>query len=142
MSTTRLVKVKLDPGAYMPQRAHSTDAGADLRCMYMFTVEPHSSTLIDTGVHIELPRGTAGLLVSKSGLNTKHKIQTTGLIDEGFTGSIMIRVYNDSSVPYTFNKGDKVSQLVIMPVYYPGFISVDEIDGGERGSHGYGSTGK
>lgn len=142
MSTKELVKVKLDPGAYMPHRAHGTDAGADLRTMYAFTVDAHSSKVIDTGIHVELPKGTAGLLVSKSGLNVKHKIHTTGLIDEGYTGSIMIRVYNDSDVPYFFDNGDKVSQLVIMPVCYSQFISVDDIEGGARGTNGYGSTGK
>lgn len=141
-STVSTIRVQLDEGAHMPERAYRTDAGADLRCIKGFTVPPHSQVKIDTGVHVEVPHNTCVLLVSKSGLNVNHGIRTTGLIDEGFSGSIVVKVYNDSDEPYTFADGDKVSQMVVLPVYYSRFELVDEINAGDRGQGGYGSTGK
>lgn len=134
--------VQLEDGAYMPETAHSTDAGADIRCMEDFTVKAHSSAVIDTGVHVQLPKGTTGLLVSKSGLNVKHDITTTGLIDEGYTGSIVAKVYNHGSTDYRFSAGDKVTQLVILPVVHARYIQQDKIQGGSRGNGGFGSTGR
>ena len=66
------MKIKLDDGAYMPERAHDTDAGLDIRSPIAATVFPKDSVIIDTGVHIELPNNTVGMLKSKSGLNVKH----------------------------------------------------------------------
>lgn len=139
------VAVQLDPGAVMPIRFHGTDAGADLFCkldMEDVTIEPGDSVLIDTGVHVQLPPNTVGMLKSKSGLNCMLACTTTGVIDEGYDGPIKVRVYNHGSYPKTFAAGEKVTQLVIMPVFYPGFYQVDEVEGGERGSDGFGSTGK
>lgn len=137
-----VVKVTLDEGAVPPNRAHATDAGADLCCMEDFTVSPGDSVLVDTGVHVELPPNTVGMLKSKSGLNCMAAMTTTGVIDQGYTGSIKVRIYNNGIFPREFKAGDKVTQLVVMPVYYPTYIVVDEIDGGERGDSGFGSTGR
>lgn len=76
--------VRLDPGAYLPQRAHDTDAGLDLRTPVDAYVRAGGSTVIDTGVHIQLPPGTVGMLKSKSGLNVKDGIVSEGVIDEGY----------------------------------------------------------
>lgn len=140
------MKVYVEDGAYAPSRAHYTDAGIDLRAMENKTVHAHGSAAFHTGVHVELPEGTAGLLVSKSGLNVKHGITSTGLIDEGFTGEIIVRLYNDSNYDYHVNAGDKISQLMVMPVIYEGVEIVPDIScfnlDTERGSNGYGSTGR
>lgn len=136
------MRIKLDEGAFVPSRAHATDAGIDLRTPVAVTVPAHGSAVIDTGVHVELPQGCAGLLVSKSGLNVKHGITSTGLIDEGYTGTILVRLYNHSDTDYTFHEGDKVTQLVVIPVRYERVEIVDSINGGERGDNGYGSTGR
>lgn len=136
------IRFTLDPKAYAPERAHATDAGADLRAPVEVLVPPHDSALVNTGVHIELPMGTCGLLVSKSGLMVHNAITSTGLIDEGFTGEIIIRVFNDSPNWHTFHAGDKVSQVVVLPVCYPTYEYATEISGGERGDNGYGSTGR
>ena len=136
------MKVKLDKGAYMPERAHTTDAGADLRSPNDVTVEPKGSTVIDTGVHIELPINTVGMLKSKSGLNVKHGITSEGVIDVGYTGSIRVKLYNHSDQPYQVKAGDKITQLVVMPILTPNFELVDELEDTERGNGGFGSTGR
>lgn len=136
------IATTLDDGAKLPVRAHETDAGADLCCVEDVTIEPNDSALIDTGVHVQLPPHTVGMLKSKSGLNCMAAMTTTGVIDEGYTGPIKVRVYNHGSYPKEFKAGDKVTQLVVMPVLYPNYYETDEIDGGERGDDGFGSTGK
>lgn len=137
------MKIKLDPGAYTPERAHSTDAGLDIKTPAEVTVPAHGSAVIHTGVHVQLPKGTGGLLVSKSGLNVKHGITSTGLIDEGYTGEILVKLYNHTGENYRFAPGEKVSQLVVFPVTYKDVEIVDELDSGtERGDKGYGSSGR
>lgn len=137
------MKIVLDKGAYEPVRGHSTDAGLDLRTPIEFTIRPHDSYVIDTGVHIELPKGTYGQLFSKSGLNVKYSIVSLGgTVDEGYTGSIVVKLYNESDKEYHFNAGDKVVQLVIMNYIAPDIEYVDRLDDTERGDNGFGSTGK
>ena len=136
------MKVMLDQGAYMPTRGHDTDAGLDLKTPISVAVYPHSCFNIDTGVHVEIPEGYCGLLKSKSGLNTKHMIQTEGVIDTGYTGSIVVAVYNHSDETYIFNAGDKITQLVIVPIALPELELVQSLDETERGDNGFGSTGR
>lgn len=136
------MRVSLDEGAYMPERAHDTDAGADIRTPVDVTVPARGSAIIRTGVHVQLPQGTVGMLKSKSGLNVNHGITSEGVIDEGYTGEVTVKAYNNTDTPYMFRRGDKVTQLVVMPVYYVGFELVDMVDGGTRGLDGFGSTGR
>lgn len=136
------MKIKLDPGAYMPVREHPTDAGLDIRAKYRKIVPARGCAVFNTGVHVQLPPGTAGILVSKSGLNVKYGITSTGLIDEGYDGEICVKLYNHRGATYQVNAGDKISQLVVVPVLYEPVEIVDEIEGGERGNSGFGSTGK
>lgn len=137
----RTVNIQLDDGAYMPERAHDTDAGADLRTPIDFMLFGHSSFSVDTGVHIELPHGYYARVASKSGLNVKHDIISEGVIDEGYSGSIVVRLHNLSKNPHHFAKGDKISQLIIEPVAYADFEQVESVRGGERADGGFGSTG-
>lgn len=136
------MKIKLDKGAIAPTRARDTDAGLDLYSPIEINIPSGWSRYINTGVHIQLPHGTAGLIVSKSGLNVKHGITSTGLIDEGYTGAIRVRLYNKSPEDYQIHIGDKISQLVVIPVLYEPVEIVDSIEGGERGDNGFGSTGR
>lgn len=136
------MKIKLDPMAWIPERAHDTDAGLDLKSPLNITVPARGSAIIDTGVHIQLPPGTAGMLKSKSGLNVKHGITSEGVIDEGYTGSIVVKLYNHTFDDYHVNIGDKISQLVIVPILTPELEFVDDLEGGERGDNGFGSTGR
>lgn len=144
------MKVKLDDGAYAPTRAHGTDAGYDLRSPCCADVPAHGSVTIETGVHVELPvveilgfkMYTAGLIVSKSGLNVKHGITSTGLIDAGYTGSIAVKLYNNTDKPYTIERGDKISQLMITAAFTPFIDLVDSLEETDRGDNGFGSTGR
>lgn len=136
------MKIMLDAGAFAPERAHRTDAGIDLKSPVNRAIKAHGSVRIDTGVHVQLPHRTAGLLVAKSGLNVKHGITSTGLIDEGYTGSIVVKMYNNSDTTYIVHRGDKISQLVVIPVKYEQVKIVDKLDKKtERGAQGFGSTG-
>ena len=136
------MRVKLDSGAIMPTRAFETDAGLDLYSPFYEYIPPHGSVTIDTGVHIELPRNTVGMVKSRSGLNVKHGIQSEGVIDVGYTGSIKVKLYNHSVNGYIVDKGDKISQLVILPILTPDLELVEELEETERGNGGFGSTGR
>ena len=136
------IKVKLDDGAMIPTRAHSTDAGLDIYSREDAIVPAQESTIFDTGVHIELPEGTVGMLKSKSGLNVKHGIVSEGVIDVGYTGSIRVKLYNHSGFDYKVKAGDKISQLVILPILTPTPYLVDSLDATERGDNGFGSSGR
>ena len=136
------MNVMLDEGAFAPTRAHEQDAGLDLYAMEDQVVPARESAVFDTGVHVELPFGCAGLLVSKSGLNVKFDITSTGLIDEGYTGSIKVKLYNHGGYDLTVRRGNKISQLVIFPVRYEPVRLAREINGGDRGNNGFGSTGR
>lgn len=136
------MKIKLDRGAFVPERAHVTDAGADLRSPVDAVVPARGSRIIDTGVHIQLPHGYVGMLKSKSGLNVKYGITSEGVIDEGYTGQIKVKLYNHGDKPYNVARGDKITQLVILPCEYVHFDFVDELEDSERGCGGFGSTGK
>lgn len=136
------MKVKITGHGFKPERAHSTDAGLDIFSPFNTIVRARESVIIKTGVHVQLPENTAGLLVSKSGLNVKHGITSTGLIDQGYTGEITVKLYNNGNRDYKIERGDKISQLVIIPVLYESVELVEELDESERGSNGFGSTGR
>ena len=134
------MRIKLDEGAFPPVREHETDAGMDIRAIQAGIVRAGGSRTFHTGVHVELPKGTAGLFVSKSGLMVHHDITSTGLVDEGFDGEVMVKLFNHGSTDYFVARGDKIGQLVVMPVLYEPVEIVNSINGGERGSNGFGST--
>lgn len=136
------LRVRLDKGAYLPQRAHDTDGGLDIRTPVDAYVRSGGSTVIETGVHIQLPPGTVGMLKSKSGLNVKDGIVSEGVIDEGYTGTILVKLYNHGTEAKQFSRGDKITQLVVLPVLYPRVEQTEEIQGGDRGDGGFGSTGR
>lgn len=136
------MRVTLDAGAFAPVREHKTDAGLDIKSPVDFMVKAGESAVIDTGIHIELPPGTVGLLKSKSGLNVRLGILSEGVVDEGYTGSIKAKLYNHGQLPVAFNRGDKITQLVVMPVRYESVEIVEHLEDTERGTNGFGSTGR
>ena len=122
-----ILEIKLDDGAYRPIRAHRTDAGLDIRAKDHQIVPAKESAVFHTGVHVKLLEGLAGLLVSKSGLNVKHDITSTGLIDSGYDGEIIVKLLNHGGYDYEVFPGDKISQLVIIPVFCPDVFVVDDL---------------
>lgn len=136
------MKVKLDDFAFIPERAHNTDAGLDLKSPICIEIPARSSAVIDTGVHVDLPIGTVGFLKSKSGLNVNHDITSDGVIDVGYTGRIKVKLYNHGIVPYQVLRGDKITQLVVVECHFPDVEIVEELDDTERGNKGFGSTGR
>ena len=154
------MKVKLAPGAYMPERAHPTDAGLDLRSPVSIEIKPaipnadrnlfgmylfskSCCAAIDTGVHVEIPHGYFGKIETKSGLNRNHQIVCCGgVIDENYRGPIVVMVYNFSNEPYIIKAGDKIAQMVIQPYAAPDLELVTELGDTDRGDAGFGSTGR
>lgn len=136
------MKVRLDEWGHMPVRAHETDAGLDIKAPFYAIVPARGSMIFRTGVHVQLPHGTAGIMKSKSGLMVRYGITSDGLIDEGYTGEIVVKLFNHTDYPYQVHAGDKISQMVIVPVRHEEIELVDELDDSERGEGGFGSTGR
>ncbi len=148
------INIVLDDGAIAPTRAHEDDAGLDLYAMEDAVVPARGSAIFDTGVHVELPKvtvytgffaktwRTAGFIKSKSGLNIKHDLISDGVVDVGYTGSIRVKLYNLGDMAYEVKRGDKISQLCIVPVLTPKPKIVKMLTETERGTGGFGSTGR
>lgn len=135
------MKFVVEEGGFAPVREHETDAGVDLKTPKNLVVYPHSSVFVDLKVRVEIPDGHVGLLTSKSGLMSKRGIKTTGTIDNGYAGTIGCKVFNHSDEIVFLSKGDKVTQLVVLPCIMDKVEIVDSITAGERGEDGFGSTG-
>lgn len=136
------MNIILDEDAIMPSKAHEADAGFDLYSREEKTISARSSALFDTGVHIQLPKCTVGFLKSKSGLNVKHGVVSEGVIDSGYTGSIVAKLYNNSDNDYVVKKGDKITQLVILPIISLDLNIVSKLEESSRGNNGFGSSGR
>lgn len=136
------LNIMLDENAIMPTRGHRTDAGLDLISPIDTIIPAHGNAVIDTGVHIQLKENTAGFLKSKIGLNVNHDITSEGIIDVGYTGSIVVKLYNHGNKDYFVRRGDKITQLVVMKIDISELNIVDEFEATERGDGGFGSTGR
>lgn len=144
------LKIRLTDKTLMPTRANPTDAGLDLRAAESKLIQSATPTLIDTGVSVQIPRGHVGLVFSRSGL-AKHGItlsNSVGVIDSDYRGNIMVSVIcnADNERDIFINKGDRIAQLVVVPIVLPEVQVVDEDDeewlNTARGTGGFGSTGK
>ena len=135
------MNVSLDKGAFLPETKHPNDAGYDLKAPFDFSVAMDSRMFINTGVHVELPPNTVGMVKSRSGLNKNYGIQCEGVIDENYRGAIGIVLYNHSNEPVVFKKGDRIGQFVILPCIYTELNVIDELTDTDRGEGGFGSTG-
>ena len=135
------MKITLDEGAVMPQRAHKQDAGLDLYSREEQIIFPCASAVFDTGVHVELPEGTFGKLESKSGLHFRYNIVCLGgVVDASYRGSINVKLTNFGDRPYMIRKGQKIVQMIIQPFLAPELEVVEELSETDRGSNGFGST--
>ncbi len=136
------MRIVLDADAKMPLRAHSSDAGLDLFSRTEQIIPARGSAVFDTGVHVEIPEGYVGFIKSKSGLNVKKNLQAEGVIDAGYTGPIIVKVYNHGEADVVIRAGDKLTQLVILPVLLPELELTENLTETERGFGGFGSTGR
>jgi dUTP pyrophosphatase len=136
---------RLDPRAIVPRRAHDGDAGLDLRALDSFELGPGERAQIRTGIAIALPRGTAGLVLPRSGLAARHGLSVVnapGLIDEGYRGEIQVLLLNtDKEQPFRAEAGDRIAQLVIVDVESPAVVETEDLGDTPRGVGGFGSSG-
>ena len=141
---TETVEVLLH-GAGAPAYAHPGDAGADLVSTEDLTLQPGQRATVGTGVSIALPAGYVALVVPRSGLAAKHGItvvNTPGTVDAGYRGEIKVILLNtDSRESYDIAAGDRIAQLLVLPVTRARFIPVERLPGSQRGEGGFGSTG-
>ena len=138
---------KLNPKAQLPTYGSEQAAGADLyACLDAdVTVEPGKTQFIPTGLAMEIPRGCAGLIYARSSMGAKRGLapaNKVGVIDSDYRGQIMVALHNHGTETQTVTCGERIAQLVITPVFTPGFIEVDELTDTQRASGGFGSTGK
>ena len=134
--------VMLDKGAYMPARAHEDDAGLDLMSPVDAVIPARGYVKIDLGVHCEIPKGHFGKLESRSGMMSRGVTTMGGVIDCNYRGSISVLLENHNDYDIAVHKGDKVTQMIVQPmlsVYPETSIYLEDTD---RGSDGFGSTGR
>ena len=138
----QVVECRVDNAAYLPKRANPTDAGADLRTTEAFELFPGETKLADTGVAVKIPEGFAGFVFNRSGQGKKGIIllNSVGVIDSDYRGNIKIALKNISDDKYEINIGDRIAQLVIMPIILCDFV--DSWNDTKRSIGAFGSTGK
>lgn len=139
------MKVQINDGGYIPQRAHWLDAGADFRSCEDYILNPHDGHVFELNVAVQLPPNTFGYMASKSGLMVNHGVICLGgIIDAGFRGPIKVRMYNTSDTPYHIHEGDKLVQMVVIPCICEDFVQVVQLDSAPdgRNTDGWGSSGR
>jgi dUTP pyrophosphatase len=135
----------LDVDAKTPVRKSVFAAGFDISSSEAVAIEPGKRVLIKTGISIELPRGTWGLLKSRSGLALQYIDVQAGVIDQDYKGEIMVLLHNSGTEYFHVKKGDRIAQMIVQPFGIPNIYAVDQFVNKaavpERGTHGFGSTG-
>jgi dUTP pyrophosphatase len=139
--------VRLDAELPLPSYARLGDAGADLVAREAIRLEPRGGRgLVSTGIAVAIPVGHAGLVLPRSGLAARHGVtclNTPGLIDSGYRGEIQVLLVNtDPLEAYEIRRGDRVAQLVIVPVGHARFLESDNLPASQRGEGGFGHTGR
>jgi dUTP pyrophosphatase len=143
--TAELPVRRLDPRAVIPARAHPGDAGLDLVAIEARELDPCGRAAVPTGLAVAIPAGHAGLVVPRSGLARRHGVTVAnapGLIDAGYRGELLVLLVNLGTEAHRIAPGDRVAQLVVVPVALPAPVEVDALpDSDGRGEGGFGSTG-
>lgn len=136
---------RISPDATLPERAREGDAGLDLCAAEAAHIGPGERWKVATGLAIEVPEGHAGLVLPRSGLAARHGISLVnapGLIDSGYRGEVAVLLLNnDPAEIFRVEKGDRIAQLVIVPIASPDPVEVEELSETERGTGGFGSSG-
>ena len=147
MAEKQILKIKkLREEAALPERKTPGSAGYDLCACIAgdFTIEPGELVILPTGLAAEIPEGCAGMIFTRSGLGVKHGIAVSngvGVIDSDYRGEIHVGLRNNSQIAYTVSPGERIAQLIVMPVCLPEVVEVEELSETERGAGGFGSTG-
>lgn len=142
--TVRVQVLRLDPQMPMLSPAQPGDAGVDLRATEGVKLQAGERGLVPTGLAVAIPEGFAGFVQPRSGMAIKKGLgvlNSPGLIDSGYRGELKVIVINLSAGPLEIERGERIAQLVILPVPACSFEEVDELPGSERGAGGFGSTG-
>lgn len=138
--------IKLDEGAQIPTYAHESDAAADVYSLETITIKAHTvSNKIRTGIHIQLPPNWCARIIPRSSTGAKTPLRLSncqGLIDQGYTGEILVFYDNISDSDYTINAGDRIAQMWVEPIYRFKAKQVDTLQETDRNDGGFGSTGK
>ncbi|MGA8046174.1 MAG: dUTP diphosphatase [Dermatophilaceae bacterium] len=143
-SATVVVPLHLRDGGVRPEYAKPGDAGADLASTEELVLGPGCRALVRTGVAVAVPDGYVGLVNPRSGLAARHGVgivNAPGTIDSGYRGEILVNLVNLGSEDVTIRRGDRIAQLLIMPVVQAEFLPVDSLPGSDRGDTGHGSSG-
>ena len=145
MDKVRVPIKRLISDAQIPQTAYQGDAGVDLRSAEHIVLKPHERAMVPTGLAIALPSGYAGFVLPRSGLAAKHGISIVnapGLIDSNYRGELKVILVNtDPNEAFTIEVGDRIAQLIVMPVPMIEFEQVESLPESERGESGFGSSG-
>ena len=147
MKTTKIKIKKMNDLAIIPTRGSEYSAGMDLHACISepIYISPHETVKIDTGIAVELPKGTFGAIFARSGLATKEGLapaNKVGVIDSDYRNSIIVALHNHSNVSRVINPGERIAQLVVIPYVPIEFKEVNELSETNRGFGGFGSTGK
>ena len=137
---------KINPNASIPTYGSSYAAGCDLSACIdqAISIPPHTTIKVPTGLAIELPENTVGLIYARSGMATKRHLapaNKVGVIDADYRGEIIVALHNHSEEAQTIEVGERIAQLVVAPFYHVEFEEVDELSETVRGEGGFGSTG-
>lgn len=133
---------KLSESAKIPTKGHPSDAGWDLYANEDIELWPEETKLISTGIAISLPKDFVGLIWDRSSMGVKGVHRYAGVIDSGYRGEVKVCLHNASSDFYNINCGDRVAQLLIQEIPILTLYEVEELDSTDRGSGGFGSTGR
>ena len=139
------VTMKVKCEGESPSYANRYAAGLDIRSNNQVYMAPGAIVDIDTLLAVEIPKGCFGMVVARSGLSYKNQVKLindVGIIDEDYRGDIGIRLKNEGTEPYLIEVGDRVAQMIIIPYIQPTLLFVDKLEETERGSKGFGSTGR
>lgn len=123
-------------------KKHKSDAGWDIHADADFVIPQDNSEAITTNLKVGVPKGNVGLVKPRSGLSFNHNIETgAGVIDEGYRGEVVVHLYNHGFEPFRVKKGDRIAQLLILPVDTRQYIAMEEVDDTDRGEDGFGKSG-
>lgn len=133
---------KCAPEAVIPTRAHADDAGLDLYGLEKVEILPGQGRMLRTGIAMEIPTGSVGIIKDRSSLGKKGIKVAGGVVDAGYRGEVQVILWNWSQEIAVFSPGERIAQMVILPIITPAPVEVQELSNTQRGEGGFGSTGK